>query len=193
MSLLTSLTRPNPSNVAAAFAAGEYVLSDRFNAPGGYGATAVTLTADRLYVQPIYLNGCQYDRIGVNVGASAAGKSVRLSIYARNPTNTQEVGQLLVDGGGALSVASTGWVEHAIVWSPPRPGWYLAVIHSDGTPSLAGWTSANTPAIWTWHLLAGRTSILVKDGTAFGPAPNPFPSSPTVVTNLGIRVGLRVA
>lgn len=133
-------------------------------------ATGLTMTADRHYATLALLGPGAYTKLGVYLGNAATGKSVRCAIYAVGTGGLP--GDLLVDGGGNLSVDSgTGEKEHTIAFTLLAPRFVYLTVQSDGTPAIAGYASAGrSPLGWSAGNVTSVQAAVFRDVTYGAPA-----------------------
>lgn len=159
-------------------------------------ATAATagMTANTLYASPLFVpNTVTLDRIACRItSGAAAGKLIRLGIYAKD-TATNGPGALLVDGGADLAADTpTGLKEHTISLTVAGGTLIYVVVISDGAPTVNSWPVSPRMS------LDGYPDTATDPGTSYfatrtyGALPATFPSSPTVAAG-GHRLWARVA
>jgi hypothetical protein len=158
------------------------------------GANATTtITVNTLYATllkiPYRLN---IDQLAVYIQTLAAAASIRLGLYENGADGLP--GDLIVDGG-AVSVATTGQKSVTVAQSLPRDRYWVAGV-SDGAPVIPHY-AANSGG----RFVRGGTTL--ADGTGnrgytvtmahtYGALPATF-GTPSVVSNIALRLGVRVA
>lgn len=128
MATLNAETTANPSTF------GRRRVSGHIGALG----SSYALSANTLYFAPYRSEyGGEVSSIGIPITAVAAGKSIRLGLFACDAVG--KPGALLAETG-ALSVASTGDVSGSVTSIAIPPGYYWIGMVSDGTPSIRSGT-----------------------------------------------------
>jgi hypothetical protein len=150
------------------------------------GASNLTLTADRIYGMPVYVPVTTFNQgIGFFVITAAAGKSVRLGIYA---DNGGVPGALLVDAG-AVSVAAVDAAALALTYWL-RPGWYWLACLSEGTPVIRGQNNGGPSLLGVASNTGTDCDNFVYAAQAYGALPANFPALTYGSTAAGPRVSL---
>lgn len=153
-------------------------------------ATTVAMVANQLYATPLIVpRTTTFDRIAVRItGAAAAGKKVRLGIYA-DGTNLYP-GALLLDAG-TVNADSTGVLAITISQQLTK-GFYWLVAVSDGTPTIVVWGFHNTPLGQT------ASDIALEQGEwtvafTYAALPDPFTAGGALTSSgYGLLISLRV-
>lgn len=140
--------------------------------PAGSVANSTTpLTVGSLEYEPFIVPFVRsFDRIAIMItSAAAAGKLVRLALYAA--TTTWQPGALIVDSGN-LAADSTG-IKEATISITLQPGRYLKAKLSDGTPTCRFWYVPTPGGVWIRAAAGSGSSIgyIYKTGVAYGAYP----------------------
>jgi hypothetical protein len=171
---------------------GRYYGGESILPQGSFSSSALTVTAGRLYGTPFYVPRTQaFDRIGIYVNTTAAGKAGRCLVYAIGSDGLP--GSLVFDPGANLNAGVFGANEHTIALTLPGDTWYLTAFWSDGAPVVGGFSPG--PAFFGLGTLneSGRAaSVYVDVAGGFGSAPATF-GAPTYNTGAQPRIVLRAA
>ncbi len=152
---------------------------------GGLGA-GVTIVADRVYAQPIWLEiQTSFVKIAVEILTLAAG-SVRLGLYADLiDFNQLHKPGIIVTDYGVVDVSTTG-IKEIVISDTLNRGLHWLAYSSDVAPIMQGLTSApgRVPLDGSGGNAGTTLNNIIRGAHAPGddPLPNPFPNADALFT-----------
>jgi len=132
---------------------------------GSASAATYTMTADKLYLVPIWVTAdMSLEALTCYVQAAVGGSNVRIGIY--NYSSTGLGGTLLAEGGTASS-ASTGWKIMSGMSTSVSQGHYFLAIQSDAAISVYRFNISAGGGV-SWNQIPFSTVEAGPEQLAFG-------------------------
>ena len=147
----------------------------RWYGPNEIGTTIQLQVAGRMYAVPVYVPVTSYcQAIGVEVSNLAAGKSLRLGLYA----DSGGVSGALLTDAGTVSAAVADEVGLPLArWL--RAGWYWLAVLSEGAPYLRACSNGTPTRMGVTSNIDTDNIGCVYAAPGWGALPDPF-GAPTL-------------